>query len=48
MTRREVRQLSLIMTCGVAMASLQWAQDRSSDHHRQAKAVEGADRVVVL
>jgi hypothetical protein len=36
------------MTCGVAMASLPWAQARSNDRHRRAKAAEGADRAVML
>jgi hypothetical protein len=36
------------MTRGMAMASLPWAQARSSDRHQQAKAAEGADRAVVL
>jgi hypothetical protein len=36
------------MTYSVAMASLPWAQDRSSARHRQAKAAEGADRAVML
>jgi hypothetical protein len=36
------------MTRGVAMAMLPWAQARSNDRHRRAKAVEGADRAIVL
>jgi hypothetical protein len=40
--------LSLLITRDMAMASLPWAQARSSDCHRQAKAAEGADRAVVL
>jgi hypothetical protein len=46
--RREAHRLGLLMTRGMAMASLPWAQARSNDRHQQAKAVEGADRAVVL
>jgi hypothetical protein len=36
------------MAGGAAMISLPWALARSSGHHRQAKAVEDADRAVVF
>jgi hypothetical protein len=44
----ETRHSSLLMASGAAMASLAWALARSSYRHRQAKAVEDADRAVVL
>jgi hypothetical protein len=34
------------MTSGAALSP--WASARSSGHHRQARAAEGADRAVVL
>jgi hypothetical protein len=40
--------MSLLMASSTAMHSSPWALDRSSGHQRQAKAMGGADRVVML
>jgi hypothetical protein len=45
-TCMETHRPNLLMTHGAA--SSPWALARSSGHHRQAKATEGADRAVVL
>jgi hypothetical protein len=48
MTHMETRQLSLLMASGAAMDSLLRALAGSSGRRRQAKAMGGADRAVVL
>jgi hypothetical protein len=48
MTDMEMCRMSLLMSNGAAMVSLLWALARSSGCCRQAKAMGGADRAVVL